>query len=324
LERSRYKQMKILANDGISQSGIDALEKKGFEVITTKVAQNQLEKYINEHNIDALFVKSATQVGQELIDACPSIKLIGCSDGGLDNIDVSYAQDQGLHVINAPEAAANAVAELVFAHLFGLVRFLHASNREMPLEGDSRFKELKKAFSEGIELRGKTMGLVGFGNIGQAVAKIGLGLGMNVIATDEKIPSAPITVDFFNGQKVTINIETISKEAVLKEADFISLHIPAQDGYIIKEDDIKKMKDGVGIINTAGGGILHEVDLVKAIESGKVQFAGLDVFETEPTPAVQLLMNPEISLTPHIGGATKETEERNGIALAQQVIQLLR
>ena len=193
--------MKILANDGISQSGIDTLEKKGFEVIITKVAQNQLENYINEHTIDALLVKSTTQIGQELIDACPSIKLIGCGDGSLDNIDVSYAEDQGLHVINAPETAANAVAELVFAHLFGLVRFLHASNREMPLEGDSRFKELKKAYSQGIELKGKTIGIIGFGRIGQAVAKIGLGLGMNVIATDDIITNAPISVDFFNGQK---------------------------------------------------------------------------------------------------------------------------
>jgi D-3-phosphoglycerate dehydrogenase len=316
--------MKILANDGISQSGIDALEKGGFEVITTKVAQNQLEKYINESNIDALLVKSTTQVGQELIDACQSIKLIGCAGGNLENIDVAYAEDQGLHVINAPEAAANAIAELVFAHLFGLVRFLHASNREMPLEGDSRFKELKKAFSEGIELKGKTIGIIGFESSGQAVAKIALGLGMNVLATDEEITSAPITIDFFNGQKMTININTVPKATVFKEADFITLHTPDPEGSVISASDIKKMKDGVGIINTANGSILNEVDLVKAIESGKVQFAGLDVFETETTPAVQLLMNPEISLTPNIGSATKETEERIGTALAQQIIQLLR
>jgi D-3-phosphoglycerate dehydrogenase len=315
--------MKILANDGISQSGIDALEKGGFEVITTKVAQNQLENYINEHTVDAILVKSTTQVRQELIDACPCIKLIGRIGRGMDNIDVEYAEDQGLHVINSPEASSNAVAELVFAHLFGLARFLHSSNREMPLEGDSRFKELKKAYSEGLELRGKTIGIIGFGKVGQAVAKIGLGLGMNVIATDDKVTSAPISVAFFNGQKVTINIDTIPKNEVLKESDFITLHVPAQQDYIISKKEIEKMKDGVGIINTAKGGILHEVDLVTAIESGKVQFAGLDVFETEPTPAVQLLMNPEISLTPNIGAGTKETQEKIGIELAQQIIQLL-
>lgn len=315
--------MKILANDGISQSGIDALGKGGFEVITTKVAQNQLENYINEHTIDAILVRNTTQVRQELIDACPSIKLIGVLGAGIDNIDTDYAEDQGLHVINAPEASASSVAELVFAHLFGLARFLHASNREMPLEGDSRFKELKKAYSQGIELKGKTIGIIGFGRIGQAVARIGLGLGMNVIATDEAITSAPISVDFFNGQKITINIDTIPKDELLKESDFITLHVSAQEDYIISKKEIEKMKDGVGIINTAIGGILNEVDLVMAIESGKVQFAGLDVFETEPTPAVQLLMNPEISLTPNIGAGTKETQDRIGTELAQQIMKLL-
>ena len=315
--------MKILANDGISQSGIDALEKGGFEVLTTKVAQNQLENYINEHTIDGILVRSATQVRQELVDACPSIKLIGVLGVGMDNIDAEYAEDQGLYVINAPEASASSVAELVFAHLFGLARFLHASNREMPLEGDSRFKELKKAYSQGIELKGKTIGIVGFGRIGQAVAKIGLGLGMNVIATDDIITNAPISVDFFNGQKVTINIDTIPKDELLKEADFITLHVSAQEDYVISKKEIEKMKDGVGIINTARGGILHEVDLVMAIESGKVQFAGLDVFETEPKPAVQLLMNPEISLSPNIGAGTKETQDRIGTELAKQIIKLL-
>jgi D-3-phosphoglycerate dehydrogenase len=315
--------MKILANAGISQSGIAALGKGGFEVITTKVAQNQLENYINEHTIDAILVRNTTQVRQELIDACPSIKLIGVLGAGIDNIDTDYAEDQGLHVINAPEASASSVAELVFAHLFGLARFLHASNREMPLEGDSRFKELKKAYSQGIELKGKTIGIIGFGRIGQAVARIGLGLGMNVIATDEAITSAPISVDFFNGQKITINIDTIPKDELLKESDFITLHVSAQEDYIISKKEIEKMKDGVGIINTAIGGILNEVDLVMAIESGKVQFAGLDVFETEPTPAVQLLMNPEISLTPNIGAGTKETQDRIGTELAQQIMKLL-
>ena len=315
--------MKILANDGISKSGIEALEKGGFEVITTKVAQNQLENYINEHNIDAILVRSATQVRQELIEACPSLKLIGRGGVGLDNIDVEYAEDNGLHVINTPAASSSSVAELVFSHLFGMVRFLHSSNREMPLEGDSRFKELKKAYSQGTELRGKTIGIIGFGRIGQEVAKIAIGLGMNVLATDEQVKSAPITLDFFNGQKMTFTIDTVDQKTLLKDSDFISLHVPSQDDYIISKKEFEQMKDGVGIINTARGGILHEVDLVFAIESGKVQFAGLDVFETEPTPAVQLLMNQEISLTPHIGAGTKEAQERIGLELAEQIIKLL-
>ena len=315
--------MKILANDGISKSGIDALEKAGFEVLNVKVAQNQLENYINEQQVDALLVRSATQVQQELIDACPSLKLIGRGGVGLDNIDVDYAENNGLHVINTPSASSSSVAELVFSHLFGMVRFLHSSNREMPLEGDSRFKELKKAYSQGTELRGKTIGIIGFGRIGQEVAKIAIGLGMKILAIDEQIKSAAITLEFFNGQKTTFTIDTVQKEVLLKDSDFITLHVPSQDDYIISKNEFEQMKDGVGIINTARGGLLHEVDLVSAISSGKIQFAGLDVFETEPTPAVQLLMNPEISLTPHIGAATKEAQDRIGLELAKQIIELL-
>ena len=315
--------MKILANDGISQSGIDALEKGGFEVLNVKVAQNQLENYINENNIDAILLGNTTQVRQELMEACPSLKLIGCAGVELDNIDVDYAEDNGLIVINTPSAPSSSVAELVFAHLFGMVRFLHSSNREMPLEGDTRFKELKKAYSQGVELRGKTLGIIGFGKVGQQVAKIGLGLGMKVVATDSIIESAPIVLEFFNGQKVTIHIDTISQDELLKESDFISLNVSEQDDYLISSTEIEKMKDGVGIVNASKGGVLHEVDLVKGIESGKIQYAGLDVYETEPAPAVQLLMNPEISLTPHIGGETQESQDRVGTELATQIINLL-
>ena len=316
--------MKILANDGISQSGIDALQQGGFEVITTKVAQVQLEKFINEHQIDAILVRSATQVRQELIDACPSIKLIGRGGVGMDNIDVDYAKDQGLHVINTPAASSSSVAELVFAHLFGMVRFLHQSNREMPLEGDSRFKDLKKAYASGSELRGKKIGIIGFGRIGQEVAKIALGLGMEVIANDHFTESAPITVEFFNGQRITIPIETTNLDTLLKESDFISLHVPVQDSYVIGEKEIEKMKTGVGIVNAARGGVIDEMALINAIETEKVKFAGLDVFEKEPAPEIQLLMNPELSLTPHIGAATIEAQDRIGTKLATQIIALLK
>ena len=315
--------MKILANDGISQNGIDALEAAGYEVLNIKVAQNQLENYINENGIDAVLVRSATEIRQELLEACPSIKLIGRGGVGMDNIDVQFAEDQGIHVINTPAASSGSVAELVFAHLFGLARFLHQSNREMPLEGDTRFNDLKKMYAEGIELRGKTLGLIGFGRIGQETAKIALGIGMKVIATDIFIQKANITLDFYNGQKVNFNIDTVSKEEVLKEADFISIHTPSTDGYLIDEAEIKQMKSGVGIINTARGGVINEIALVNAIEDGKVLFAGLDVFEKEPTPEMQLLMNPELSLTPHIGAATKEAQDRIGSELASQIIALL-
>ena len=315
--------MKILANDGISQNGMDALEAAGFEVLNIKVAQNQLESYINTNGIDAVLVRSATEIRQELLEACPSIKLIGRGGVGMDNIDVQFAEDQGIHVINTPEASSIAVAELVFAHLIGLARFLHQANREMPLEGDTRFNDLKKMYAEGIELRGKTLGIIGFGRIGQETAKIALGMGMKVIATDIFIQNATISLNFFDGQKVNFNIDTVSKEAVYKEADFISIHTPSTENYLIDQNEIQQMKPGVGIINTARGGILNEVALVNAIEEGKVLFAGLDVFEKEPTPEMQLLMNPELSLTPHIGAATKEAQDRIGSELANQIIALL-
>ena len=315
--------MKVLANDGISQSGIAILEKNGFEVITTRVAQNQLENFINENSIDAILVRSSTQVRQELIEACPSIKLIGRGGVGMDNIDVAYAEDNGLFVINTPNASSGSVAELVFAHLFGMVRFLHQLNREMPLEGDTRFKDLKKDFGNGTEPRGKTRGRVGVGRSGKEVAKSALGIGMKVIATDAFVGNATINVPFYNGQSIDIEIETEPISEVLKHADFITMHIPNQEEYVIGAAQFDSMKDGVGIINAARGGVIDEVALVNAIESGKVKYAGLDVFEKEPSPEIQILMNPDISLTPHIGAATVEAQDRIGIELAEQIVRLL-
>ena len=316
--------MKVLANDGISQSGIDALNAAGIEVITTTVAQEQLCNYINEHNIDVLLVRSATNVRKDIIDSCPSIKVIGRGGVGMDNIDVDYARNKGLHVINTPAASSQSVAELVFAHLFGGVRFLHDANRNMPLDGDSKFNALKKNYAKGTELRGKTLGVVGFGRIGREVAKIALGVGMKVIASDMFVDEATIKLDFYDGQSVKFDIKTVSMEDILKQSDFITLHVPAQDGYIIGKKEFDQMKNGVGIVNAARGGVINEVDLVKALESGKVAFAGLDTFESEPTPAVQVLMNGRISLTPHIGAATNEAQDRIGTELASQIISLLK
>ncbi len=315
--------MKVLANDGISTSGIQALEKGGFEVITTKVAQEQVSNYINTHQIAVVLVRSATKIRKDIIDACPGLKIIGRGGVGMDNIDVEYARSKGIHVINTPASSSESVAELVFAHLFSGVRFLHDSNRNMPLEGDQNFDGLKKAYANGIELRGKTLGIIGFGRIGQATAKMALGLGMRVIATDGFVPKATISVDFYNGQQLAFEIETIEKEALLQQADFISLHVPAQADYVIGNPEFELMKDGVGIINCSRGGIIDEVALIAALDSGKVLFAGLDVFENEPTPEIQLLMHPKISMTPHIGAATLEAQDRIGTELAQQIKELM-
>lgn len=315
--------MKVLANDGLSQSGIEALEKAGFEVITTKVAQEQVANYINKHEIDVILVRSATKVRQDIIDNCPSLKIIGRGGVGMDNIDVTYAREKGLHVINTPASSSESVAELVFAHLFSGARFLHDANRNMPLDGDSQFNALKKAYSDGIELRGKTIGIIGFGRIGREVARIALGLGMKVIASDMYVDEVTIKVDFYNDQFINVDILTEPMEDILRHSDFITLHVPAQDNYIIGRDEINMMKDGVGIINCARGGVIDEVALVEALDEGKVLFAGLDVFEEEPTPAIQVLMNPKISMTPHIGAATLEAQDRIGTELAEQIISLL-
>ena len=316
--------MKVLANDGLAESGVATLENAGFEVIKTKVAQEQLEDYINQNNIDALLVRSATQVPGELIDACPSIKLVGRGGVGMDNIDVDYAREQGVHVINTPKASSHSVGELVFSHIFGLARNLHDANRNMPLEGDSNFKQLKKAYGAGVELKGQTLGLIGFGRIGQATAKIALGLGMKVIAFDPYMESVDLSLEFFDGQEVKFTIPTTTKEEVLKNADFLSLHVPAQENYVIDEKEFELMKNSACIVNAARGGVVNEVALVKALEKGQIAKAALDVFENEPQPAVQVLMNPNISLTPHIGAATIEAQSRIGIELAEQIINLLK
>ena len=315
--------MKVLANDGISQSGIDALKASGFEVITTNVAQEQLISYINENQITVLLVRSATTARKDLVDSCPSLKIIGRGGVGMDNIDVAYAREKGLKVINTPASSSASVAELVFAHLYGGVRFLYDSNRNMPLEGELNFKGLKKAYAKGIELRGKTIGIIGFGRIGQEVAKIALGVGMRVIAADKFMEAATIQVVFFDGQTVDVTIKIQSQESLLAEADFISLHVPAQNDYVIGAGEIEQMKAGAALINAARGGVVDEVALLKSLENGKLSFAGLDTFEEEPKPAMQVLMHPKVSLTPHIGAATAEAQDRIGEELAQQIAEIL-
>ena len=313
----------VLANDGISKSGKDSLEKDGFNVSTVTVAQNQLISYVNKENISVLLVRSATTVRKDLIDQCPGLKIIGRGGVGMDNIDVDYARNKGINVINTPAASSASVAELVFAHLYSGVRFLHESNRAMPLEGDSNFKGLKKTYAKGVELRGKTIGIIGFGRIGRETAKIAIGVGMKVLAYDKFLEKADLTLDFHDGKKIDFEIKISKFDYLLKNSDFISLHVPAQKNFVINKKEINMMKDGAGLINAARGGVVNEVELVSALDSGKLSFAGLDTFENEPKPAVKLLMHPKISLTPHIGAATNEAQDRIGLELADQIKSIL-
>jgi D-3-phosphoglycerate dehydrogenase len=314
--------MKILANDGISKAGVDMLEKAGHEVIQTKVAQEQLAKYMNDNKVDVILVRSATKVRQDLIDVCPNLKIIGRGGVGMDNIDVEYAKSKGINVINTPAASSDSVAELVMAHALGGFRFLHQSNREMPLEGESKFKDLKKAYAKGVELRGKTMGIVGMGRIGQAVARCAIGMGMKVVTHDKFMDEADVKLEFFDGQHLTFKLKSVEFEELLAQSDVITFHVPAQKEYILGKTEIEKMKNGAAVINTARGGVIDEKAIVDALDSGKLKFAAIDVFEKEPTPEIKLLMQSGLSLSPHIGGATNEAQSRIGTELAQQIIDL--
>jgi D-3-phosphoglycerate dehydrogenase len=315
--------MKVLANDGISKAGEQALKNAGIEILDNRVAQDHVINFINENKVDVLLVRSATKVRQDLIDACPGLKIIGRGGIGMDNIDVEYAIDKGLYVINTPTASSKSVAELVFGHFFSLARFLHESNRLMPLEGETNFNAMKKSFSKAYELSGKTLGVIGFGSIGQEVVKMGISLGMKVIVLTRKPQTKVLSLEFFDGQSVNFEItSTNDMDAFLKEADFISINTPKTNEYIIDTPQFEKMKDGVYIVNTARGGVINEVALIDFIESGKVAGAALDVFEKEPTPEVLLLMNPALSLSPHVGGNTVDAQEKIGVELAEQIIKI--
>lgn len=315
--------MKVLANDGISKAGEQALKDAGIEVLDNRVAQDHVINFINENNVDVLLVRSATKVRQDLIDACPSLKIIGRGGIGMDNIDVEYAIDKGIYIINTPTASSKSVAELVFAHFFSLARFLHESNRLMPLEGETHFNAMKKSFSKAYELSGKTLGVIGFGSIGQEVVKMGISLGMKVKVLTRKPKTKVLTLEFFDGQSLNFEItSTNDMDEFLKDTDFISLNTPKTNEYIIDTPQFEKMKDGVYIVNTARGGVMNEVSLIDFIESGKVAGAALDVFEKEPTPEVLLLMNPSLSLSPHVGGNTVDAQEKIGLELAEQIIKI--
>ena len=313
--------MKILANDGISNKGKEKLEEAGFEVIVKKVAQDQLADFINKNRINVLLVRSATTVDKSILNSSISLKGIGRAGVGMDNIDVDFALKNNIQLFNTPTASSASVAELVFAHLFSGIRFLHDSNRNMPLEGESRFKDLKRSYAAGRELRGKTLGIIGFGKIGKEVARIALGIGMKVIASDEEVGEAEIELELYNHQSIKIPIKTEPTDLLIEHADFITIHVPEQDTPVITSREIDKMKDGVGIVNTARGSLVVEEDVLKGIEDGKIAFAGFDVYENEPRPSIRLLMNEKVSLTPHTGASTLEAQERIGLELAKKIIK---
>jgi D-3-phosphoglycerate dehydrogenase / 2-oxoglutarate reductase len=313
--------MKVLANDGISNAGKSKLERAGYNVILDKVDQKDLIEQINKQNIDILLVRSATTVRKEVIDACPNLKLIGRGGVGMDNIDVTYAREKNKIVINTPAASSQSVAELVMGKLFSISRFLNSSYKHM--EGGD-FETLKKEYGKGIELRGKTLGIIGFGRIGQSLASYALGCGMKVIAIGIENETVEVELPRIEGLgklSVEVNVQT-DLMSNLPFMDFISLHIPKQSNgsAVLGKEEFAAMKDGVRIVNAARGGVIDEKELLFALGTGKVAAAGLDVFENEPSPMHELLSHPRIACTPHIGAATLEAQDRIGEELADLII----
>jgi D-3-phosphoglycerate dehydrogenase len=311
--------IKILANDGIHPDGLTLLEEAGYQVDTEKVAQEDLPGVLPDY--DVIIVRSATQVRKDLIDRCPNLKIIARGGVGLDNIDAEYAESKGIYVFNTPAASSQSVAELAFAHMFSLARFLHQSNYQMRVGSD--FNQLKKVYSEGFQLRGKTLGIIGFGRIGQEAARIGLALGMKVMPADIAVSEVNIDLTLFHSENVnfSITMETVDLDEVLRHADFLTLHVPFSGGTpLIGKEQFAKMKTGAILINTSRGGVVDEEAMLEALNGGKLAGVGLDVFDFEPKPRKEILDHPKISMTPHIGAATQEAQGLIGLELADKIL----
>ena len=306
--------VKILVNDGIEADGKLMLEKAGYQVDTTFIPQADLPKALP--NYDAIVVRSATQVRKELIDLCPNLKIIARGGVGVDNIDVDYARSKGIEIITTPAASSQSVAELAMGHIFSLSRFLHRSNREMAT-GD--FKKMKSAYAEGIQLRGKTIGIVGFGRIGQEVARMALAMGMKVLPFDPYINEIDLTINITDVQ-VILKLKTVSMDELLENSDFVTVHTPSVSKPVISTEEITKMKKGTFVINCARGGVIDEDALLLGLESGQIGGAGLDTFKGEPNPRPELLNHPKVSVSPHIGASTLEAQANIGLELGQKII----
>ncbi len=312
--------MKILANDGISAAGQQALENAGYTVITTKVAQDEIPNYLNTEGVEILLVRSATTARAALIDACPNLKLIGRGGVGMDNIDVSYAREKGITVINTPASSSQSVAELVMGHLFAISRFLQDSFKHME---NADFSTLKKKYGKGVELRGKTIGILGFGRIGQSLASYALGAGMNVVPITHTEEEFEIPVIIGNGTQVMVKLQSATMcNETLGLLDYLSIHVPKQanGSAVIGSTEFSAMKRGIRLVNAARGGVIDEQALLDALANGTVAAAALDVFNNEPNPDQRLISHPNIACTPHIGAATNEAQDRIGEELAELII----
>ena len=292
--------MRILASDGMEKNAVATLRAQGHEVVEQFYEPAELAEQVK--NFDVLVVRSATKVRVPIIDAaCETgrLKLIIRGGVGIDNIDHEYAESKGIKVMNTPRSSSHSVAELALGHMLSCARFISTAGHTMRED-----KWEKKAYGKGIELGGRTLGIVGYGRIGQALGKLAKALSMNVIAFDN-----------YHVPRIAeqLGIPYVEMDELLAKSDFISVHAPAVDGgKLINAENIAKMKDGVIIINTSRGSNVDEDALLEALNSGKVRSAGLDVFADEPATNHALYSHPMVSCTPHIGAATKEAQTRIG------------
>ena len=289
---------KILITDGMDKGSVQNLKDLGHEVTEQFFEPEELKEQVKDFNV--VIVRSETKVRKDIIDSAVetgNLKLIIRGGVGVDNIDVAYAESNGIKVRNTPEASSSAVAELALGHMFCLARFIGIANVDMR-EG----KWNKKKYT-GIELSGKTLGLIGFGRIGQELAKKAYALGMKIIYNDVLGPVKDLSEYTF-----------VSLDELLTDSDFISLHVPGNEDEspVIGKPEFSKMKDGAYLINCARGGVVDEAALLEALNSGKIAGAGIDVFPDEPTKNMELVNHEKVSVTPHIGASTKEAQKRIG------------
>ena len=296
--------IRILTNDGLQQGAVDKLVSMGFKVVNTHYDKDVLGEVLKD--FDVLVIRSATKITADILDAEEGgkLKLIIRAGVGIDNIDVNYATEKGIIVKNTPNASSDSVAELAIAHMFAVARFLGASNYTM------RIGEWNKKKYEGIELSGKILGIIGMGRIGRALATKATALGMKVVYND------------IFGKQNNIPYEFLDFDDLLSKSDFISLHVPydKNKGPVIGKDEIEKMKDGAYLINCARGKVVDEIELLNALNTGKIAGAGIDVFEEEPTKNNELINHPNVSVTPHIGASTKEAQKRIGEEVITTII----
>ena len=288
--------MRVLICDPVEEKALAKLREAGLEVVVrTGMTPEELAAELAK-GYHAMVVRSATKVRKPALDAAQGLKLIVRAGVGLDNVDAEHAKTKGIEVMNTPRASSDAVAELALAHMFALVRSIPQATQSIR---DGKWE--KKAFV-GIELQGKTLGVVGIGRIGQALATRALALGMKVVACDKFVTKPPLP-----------EVELVSLPDLLRRSDFLSLHVPADPaGPVIGAGQIAQMKNGAYLVNCARGEVVDEGALLAALDSGKLAGAGLDVFAVEPPTNAALLRHPKVTLTPHVGAQTKEAQARIG------------